>query len=99
MTTDWNAFCKERSNHLRERIETEEKRIRELEQNNMRLSELSVQMGEILKYHQEQISGQEDRLDQIERRPGKLGDTFRAAVIAACVSGFVTYLIAHLTTV
>ena len=99
MTTDWNAFCKERSNHLRERIEAEEKRVKELEKNSVKLSELSVQMGEILKYHQQQINEQEGRLEKIEQRPGKLGETFRAAFVSACVSGFVTYLIAHLTTV
>ena len=62
MTTDWNAFCKERSNHLRERIDAEERRIHQLEKNNSKLSELSVQMGEILKFHQEQLGEQEKKL-------------------------------------
>lgn len=96
MTTDWNAFCKERSNHLRERIDAEERRICQLEKNNSKISELSVQMGEILKYHQEQLGEHEKKLASLENNPKKVTESFKTAAISASVSGLISYMIAQL---
>ena len=96
MTSDWNAFCKERSSNLRERIDSEERRIYQLEKNNSKLSELSVQMGEILKYHQEQLSEQEKKLTILESSPKKLTESIKTAALSASVSGLISYMIAQL---
>ncbi len=96
MTADWNAFCKERSSNLRERIDSEDRRIHQLEKNTVKLSELSVQMGEILKFHQEQLAEQDKRIESIEKNPRKVTDSIKTAAISASVSGLISYMIAQL---
>ena len=96
MTTDWNILCKERSNHIREKMDAEDRRINYLEKNNTKLSELAVQMGEILKFHQEMLHAQEEKLERLESNPKMLTNSFKTAVISASVSGLISYVIAQL---
>lgn len=91
---EWDdRLCRERSENIRQRIVADEEKMMRLEKNTAKLSELSVQMGEIIKYHREQLDRQEQRLTEIEKRPVKLTEIVRSAFISAAVSGLTAYVI------
>lgn len=86
-------LCRERTENFRQRMRADEEKLHRLEKNSAKLSELSVQMGEIIKYHREQLDHQEKRLTELERKPMKLGNTLWNTFLSTAVSGTVAYLI------
>ena len=94
MQAEWDErLCRERSENLRQRIAADEEKVNRLEKNAAKLSELSVQMGEIIKYHREQLDHQEQRLAELERKPNKIGNAVWNTILSTAVSGTVAYLI------
>ena len=94
MRAEWDdRLCRERSENLRQRIAADEEKLIRLEKNTAKLSELSVQMGEIIKYHREQLVHQEQRLSDMEKKPIKLSDLIRNTFVSATVSGLIAYVI------
>lgn len=61
--------------------------------------ELTIQMGEILKRHDEQLSSSEERIKRLERQPADNYGKIKVAIATAVVSGLVGFAISVITTI
>lgn len=86
-------LCNERRENIQQRLTAHEQKLYHLEKNASKLSELSVQMGEIIKYHREQLNRQEQRLSELEKKPMRYAELIRNTAVSAVVSGTVAYII------
>ena len=78
-----DALCRERQRVQDERFARDKERIEDLEKVCEKLNRLSIEMGELLKKHDEQLSLQSGRLEAIEQRPLHWWEKFAGAVITA----------------
>lgn len=70
-----------------ERHQRHDTRLKALEESNAKLTEVSVQLSEILKNQRAELEDHENRLDAIEHRPNQLIDKIISALISLVVSG------------
>jgi len=86
-------LCTERRASIQNRLNADENRLKQLEKNSAKLTELSVQMGEIIRFQQDQIDKQEHRLHELEQSPLKYTELIRNTAISAGISGIIAYVI------
>ena len=84
-------------NHLvDERFARDKERIEQLEDSLKKVSDLTVQMAEILKQNNEKTNTHEHRLDALESKPSAWLDRIVAAVIGAVIAGVVGTMLSGL---
>ena len=94
---EWeDRLCSERRENLRNQLIADAQRLNRLEKNLSKLSELSVQMGEIIQYHREQLDRQEQRIAELERSPKRYAELIKNTAVSAVVSGVMAYVISVL---
>ena len=82
-----------------ERHQRHDTRLKALEESNTKLTEVSVQLTEILKNQRAELEDHENRLDAIEHRPSQLVDKVISALISLAISGAgvaIMYYISHM---
>ena len=81
------ARDKERICSHEEHMEKQDKQITDLEK-------LTIEMGELIKKHDERLVDHGNRLHSIEERPAKNWGAMQTAAISAVTSGFVAAIMA-----
>ena len=81
------ARDKERIVHHEEHMKEQDGEIRDLK-------ELTIEMSQLLKRHDERLDKQEGRLSAIEEKPAKNWGVVQSAAISAVVSGMVAGIMA-----
>lgn len=76
-------LCRERQRVQDERFARDKERIEDLEQVCDKLNRLSIEMSELVKKHDEQLSAQAQRLEAIEQKPLRWWERFTGAIITA----------------
>ena len=66
-----------------ERFARDKERIEDLEQVCDKLNRLSIEMSELVKKHDEQLTRQDKRLEAIEQKPLRWWEKFTGAIITA----------------
>ena len=89
--------CGERQKNAAERFSRDKERLDLQEKKMEKVSDLSIQMGEMLKRHDDELQNHDKRLETLESKPGKLWDTLIMEVIKLLASGAVGAVIAYLT--
>lgn len=78
----------------KERIEHHEEHMKEQDDAIRKVQDLTIEMGEMIKRHDERIADQGARIKAIETKPGKrwdmVIDKIINAVVAACVAWLMT---------
>ena len=74
------SLCRERQRIHDERFARDKERIEDLERICDKLNRLSIEMSELVKKHDEQLSAQAQRLDSIERKPLRWWEKFDVIV-------------------
>ena len=78
----------------KERIEHHEEHMKEQDDAIRKVQDLTIEMGEMIKRHDERIADQGERLKAIETKPTKrwdmVIDKIINAVVAACVAWLMT---------
>ena len=77
------SLCRERQRIHDERFARDKERIEDLERICDKLNRLSIEMGELVKKHDEQLSAQAQRLEIIERKPLRWWEKFAGATVTA----------------
>lgn len=85
--------CGERQKNAAERFGRDKERLDRQEEKMEKVSDLSIQMGEILKNHEAKLNDHDQRIWALESRPGKLWDRLIFALIGALATGIVGALI------
>lgn len=67
-------LCEERRRTIENCLEKSSESIEELEKRQREIEKLSIQIGEILKYHNEKQLDHSMRIQALEKRPVKLWD-------------------------
>lgn len=84
----------ERFQRDKERIENHEAHMKEQDDAIRKVQDLTIEMGEMIKRHDERLHDQAQRIRQIEQKPGKrwdmVIDKIVNAVVAACVAWLMT---------
>ena len=84
----------ERFQRDKERIENHEAHMKEQDDAIRKVQDLTIEMGEMIKRHDESLHDQAQRIRQIEQKPGKrwdmVIDKIVNAVVAACVAWLMT---------
>ena len=91
-----DALCRERQRVQDERFARDKERIEDLEKICEKLNRLSIEMGELIKKHDEELNHQSRRLQVIEQKPLRWWEKFAGAVIiyvqraliSLCISKF-----------
>lgn len=78
-----DTLCRERQRVQDERFKRDLERIEDLEQVCDKLNRLSIEMSELVKKHDEQLTAQAQRLDAIEQRPLHWWEKFAGAIVTA----------------
>ncbi len=86
-------ICAERRKVSDERFMRDKERIEYLEVFAERLTKVSLQNSELIKNQAQQLSAHDSRINRIENKPDKYIDMIKTAVVAAVISGAVSYLI------
>jgi vacuolar-type H+-ATPase subunit I/STV1 len=76
-------LCRERQRVQDERFARDKERIEDLEQVCDKLNRLSIEMSELVKKHDEQLTRQDKRLEAIEQKPLRWWEKFTGAIITA----------------
>lgn len=76
-------WCRERQRVQDERFARDKERIEDLEKICEKLNRLSIEMGELIKKHDEELNHQSRRLQVIEQKPLRWWEKFAGAVITA----------------
>lgn len=78
----------------KERIESHEAHMKEQDEAIRKVQDLTIEMGEMIKRHDERLADQGQRIKTIEQRPGRrwdmVIDKVINAVVAACVAWLMT---------
>lgn len=78
----------------KERIEQHEAHMKEQDEQIRKVQDLTIEMGEMIKRHDERIADQGTRIRAIEQKPGRRWemaiDKVVNAVVAACVAWLMT---------
>lgn len=78
----------------KERIVNHEEHMKEQDGDIRDLKELTIEMSQLLKRHDERLGKHEDRLTAIEERPAKNWTAVQTAAISAVTSGLVAAVMA-----
>lgn len=78
-----DVLCRERQRVQDERFARDKERIEDLEQVCDKLNRLSIEMSELVKKHDEQLTRQDKRLEAIEQKPLRWWEKFTGAIITA----------------
>jgi hypothetical protein len=78
-----DTLCRERQRVQDERFARDKERIEDLEKICEKLNRLSIEMGELIKKHDEELNHQSRRLQVIEQKPLRWWEKFAGAVITA----------------
>ena len=78
-----DALCRERQRVQDERFARDKERIEDLEKICEKLNRLSIEMGELIKKHDEELNHQSRSLQVIEQKPLRWWEKFAGAVITA----------------
>lgn len=78
-----DALCRERQRVQDERFARDKERIEDLEKICEKLNRLSIEMGELIKKHDEELNHQSRRLQVIEQKSLLWWEKFAGAVITA----------------
>ncbi len=73
--------CRERHRTMDERFERDKERLERQEDKTDKLVELSAQMGEIIKAHNDKLDNHEHRLGDLESKPAKRWDIIVSAAL------------------
>lgn len=84
----------ERFDRDKERIVSHEEHMKEQDGDIRDLKELTIEMSQLLKRHDERLDKQEGRLTAIEERPAKNWTAVQTAAISAATSGIVAAVMA-----
>jgi len=77
----------------KERIEHHEEHMKEQDDAIRKVQDLTIEMGEMIKRHDERIADQGERLKAIETKPAKHWDMVVDKIITVLVAGFVAYIV------
>lgn len=86
--------CTERQKNAAERFSRDKERLDHQEEKMEKISELSIQMGEMLKRDDLRLDNHEQRISVMEKRPGQLWDRLVFALIGALATGVIGTLLA-----
>ena len=89
--------CGERQKNAAERFSRDKERLDLQEKKMEKVSDLSIQMGEMLKRHDDELQNHDKRLETLESKPGKLWDTLIMEIIKLLAAGVAGPGIAYLT--
>ena len=78
-----DARCRDRQRVQDVRFARDKERIEDLEKICEKLNRLSIEMGELIKKHDEELNHQSRRLQGIEQKPLRWWEKFAGAVITA----------------
>ena len=79
--------CNERNKRIDERFDRDLDRLGKLETTQDDLKEVSIQLSEMIKRHDEQVKNHEDRLSLLEKKPSVWFDRIIGAIIGAVGGG------------
>lgn len=84
----------ERFDRDKERIVSHEEHMKEQDGDIRDLKELTIEMSQLLKRHDERLDKQEGRLTAIEERPAKNWTAVQTAAISAAISAATSGIVA-----
>jgi predicted nuclease with TOPRIM domain len=76
-----------------EHFERDEARLNKHSDNIDKLTSTAVQLGEIIRHHEDSLCQHEQRLSNIEARPARSWDTAVSVILSAIISAAVAYLL------
>lgn len=76
----------------KERIENHEAHMKEQDEAIRKVQDLTIEMGEMIKRHDERLDDQSQRIRTIEQRPGKRWDVVIDKIITVLVAAAVSAL-------
>lgn len=88
MDTVSKEYCAANHKVVDERFERDLERIRSMEELTRKLSDLTIEMQQMIKRHDEELKEQNSRISALEKRPGQLLDKMINAVISLLIGGF-----------
>lgn len=88
MDTVSKEYCAANHKVVDERFERDLERIRSMEELTRKLSDLTIEMQQMIKRHDEELKDQNSRISALEKRPSQLMDKLVNAVISLLVGGF-----------
>ncbi len=88
MDTVSKEYCAANHKVVDERFERDLERIRSMEELTRKLSDLTIEMQQMIKRHDEELKDQNSRIFALEKRPGQLLDKMINAVISLLIGGF-----------
>jgi hypothetical protein len=90
------AVCDERHKVEDERFARDKERLDGVEKAQQELINVSTKLTQMIEYQQEQVKDHNNRLSDIEKRPGSWLDTIKSAIIAAVIGIIAGLFTAHL---
>lgn len=83
--------CELNTRRIEEHLKLEDKRLDKHSENIDKLTAVSVELGALLKKHDESIDAQDARIRELEQRPVRRWDGAVSVVISALVSAAIAY--------
>lgn len=83
----------ERFQRDKERIENHEAHMKEQDEAIRKMQDLTIEMGEMIKRHDERLDDQGQRIRSMEQKPGRRWDMVIDKIITVIVAGFVAYVV------
>lgn len=90
------AVCNERHKAEDERFARDKERLDGVEKAQQELINVSTKLTQMLEYQQEQVKDHDNRLSDIEKKPGSWLDTIKSTIIASVIGIIAGLLAAHL---
>ncbi|HHW90922.1 MAG TPA: hypothetical protein GX745_08490 [Clostridiales bacterium] len=87
METVSKEYCVSNHKNVDERFGRDLERIRATEELTRKLSDLTIEMQQMIKRHDDEILKHDNRISALEKRPGLLLDKIISAVISFLVGG------------
>jgi hypothetical protein len=81
------VYCDANHKNVDERFDRDLERIRATEELTRKLSDLTIEMQQMIKRHDDEIIKHDNRISALEKRPGQLMDKIISAVISFLVGG------------
>jgi hypothetical protein len=87
METVSKEYCVSNHKNVDERFGRDLERIRATEELTRKLSDLTIEMQQMIKRHDDEILKHDNRISALEKRPGQLMDKIINAIISLFVGG------------
>lgn len=81
-----------------ERYQRVDKQIDEQEDEMRKVRELTIQMAEMVKRHDDQLRGQDARITNLERQPADQYSKVKTAITTAIISGVIGAILGSILT-